>query len=57
MGKYLRQWPHPMFFKLTPEQVQNPDILMKYLQEVCCHPRKSRETQITAKCWGLAHAY
>jgi len=24
---------------------------------VCCHPGNSRETQITAICWGLAHAY
>jgi len=46
-----------MFFKLTPEQVQNPDKLVKYLQKVCCHPGNSRETQITATCWSLAHAY
>jgi len=46
-----------MFFKLTPEQVQNPDNLVKYLQKVCCHPGNSRETQITTTCWGLAHAY
>jgi len=44
-------------FKLTPEQVQNPDKLVKYLQKVCCHPGNSRETQITSMCWGLAHAY
>jgi len=36
MGKYLRQWTPPMFLKLTPEQVQNPDKLVKYLQKVCC---------------------
>jgi len=57
MGKYLGQWTPPMFFKLTPEQVQNPDKLVKYLQKVCCHPGNSRETQVTATCWGLAHAY
>jgi len=46
-----------VFLKFTPEQVQNPDKLVKYLQEVCCHPGNSRETQITAACWCLAHAY
>jgi len=29
MGKYLGQWTPPMFFKLTPEQAQNPDKLVK----------------------------
>jgi len=57
MGKYLRQWTPPMIFKLTPEKVQNADKLVKYLQKVCCHPGNSREAQITATCWGLAHAY
>jgi len=57
MGKYLGQWTPPMFFKLTPEQVQNPEKLVKYPQKVCCRPGNSRETQITATCWGLAHAY
>ena len=57
MGKYLGQWAPPVFLKLTPEQVQNPDKLVKYLQKVCRHPGNSRETQITAICWGLAHAY
>jgi len=44
MGEYLGQRTPPMFFKLTPEQVQNPDKLEKYLQKVCCHPGNSRET-------------
>ena len=57
MGKYLGQWTPPMFFKLTPEQVQNLDKLVKYLQKVCCHHGNSRETQITETWWGLAHAY
>jgi len=57
MGKYLGQWAPPVLLKLTPEQVQNPDKLVKYLQNVCCHPGNSRETQITAMCWGLAHTY
>jgi len=57
MDRCLEQWAPPVFFKLTPEQAQNPDKLVKYLQKVCCHPGNSRETQITAMCWGLAHAY
>jgi len=57
MGKYLGQWAPLVFLKLTPEQVQNPDKLVKYVQKVCCHAGNSRETQITAMCWGLAHDY
>jgi len=53
MGKYLGQWAPLVFLKLTPEQVQNPDNLVKYLQKVFCHPGNSRETQITATCWSL----
>jgi len=57
MGKYLGQWAPPVFTKISSEQVHNPDKLVKYLQKLCCHPGNSRETQITATCWGLAHAY
>ena len=57
MGTYRGQWAPPVFFKLTPEQVQDPDKLVKYLQKVCCHPGNSRETQINTMCWGLANAY
>ncbi|KAK4830953.1 hypothetical protein QYF61_014412 [Mycteria americana] len=57
MGKYLGQWAPPVFWNFTPEQVQNPEKLVKYLEKVCCHPGNSTETQITATCWGLAHAY
>jgi len=39
------------------EQVQNPDKLIEYLEEVCCHPGNSRETQTIVMCWSLAHAY
>jgi len=55
--KYLGQWAPPVILNLMPEQVQNPDELVKYLEEVCCHPANSRETQIIAKCWGVAHVY
>jgi len=53
MGRCLGQWAPPVCFKLIPQQVQNPDNLVKYLQKVCCHPGNSRETQITAVCWGV----
>jgi len=56
-GRCLEQWAPAVCLKLTPEQIQNPDNLVKYLQKVCCHPGYSRETQITAMCWGLAHTY
>ncbi|XP_074878635.1 uncharacterized protein LOC142028689 [Buteo buteo] len=57
MGKYLEKWAPPVFWKFTPEQVQNPEELVKYLEKVCCHPGSSREIQITATCWVLTHAY
>ncbi|GAB0203955.1 microtubule-associated protein RP/EB family member 1-like [Grus japonensis] len=46
-----------MFWNFTPEQVQNPEKLVEYLEKVCCHPGNSREKQVTATRWGLAHAY
>ncbi|KAK4814671.1 hypothetical protein QYF61_024978 [Mycteria americana] len=57
MGKCLGRWAPPVFWNFTPEQVQNPEKLVEYLEKVCCHPGNSRETQITAMCWGLAHSY
>jgi len=57
MGRCLGQWAPPVFLKITPEQVQDLEKIVKYLQKVCCHPGNSRDTQITATCWGLAHAY
>ena len=57
MGKYLTGWAPPAFWNFTPEQMQNPQKLVEYLEKVCSHPSNSRETQITATCWGLAHAY
>jgi len=33
MGKYLGQWAPLVFLNLTPEQVQNPDKLVKYVEE------------------------
>ncbi|KAK4807088.1 hypothetical protein QYF61_018429 [Mycteria americana] len=57
MGKCLSYWAPPVFWNFTPEQVLNPEKLVEYLEKVCRHPANSRETQITAMCWGLAHAY
>jgi len=53
-GKYLGRWAHPVILNLTAEHMQNPDKLVKYLEEVCCHPGNSRETQIIARYWDLA---
>jgi len=44
MGKYLGQWAPPVFLRLTPEQVQEPDKLVKYMHKVCCQSQNSRET-------------
>lgn len=30
---------------------------MKYLEKVCCYPGNPKAIQISAACWGLAHAY
>ncbi|KAK4828895.1 hypothetical protein QYF61_001453 [Mycteria americana] len=57
MGKHLGQWAPPVFWDFTSEQVQNPEKIVNYLEKVCCHPGNSRETQIIAMCWSLAHAY
>jgi len=43
MEQCLGQWAPPVFF-YTPEQVQNTDKVVKYLQKVCCHPGNSRDT-------------
>jgi len=42
MGKYLGHWALPVFWNFTPKQMQNPDKLVEYLEEVCCHPDNSR---------------
>ncbi|KAK4807067.1 hypothetical protein QYF61_018408 [Mycteria americana] len=57
MGKCLGRWAPPVFWNFTPEQVQNPEKLVEYLEKVCCDSGNSKEIQITAMCWGLAHAY
>ncbi|XP_049653490.1 uncharacterized protein LOC126037250 [Accipiter gentilis] len=56
MGRYLEKWAPPMFWKFTPEQVRDPEEVVKYLEEACCHPGSSREIQIAATCWDLARA-
>ncbi|KAK4810565.1 hypothetical protein QYF61_004528 [Mycteria americana] len=57
MGKCLGRWAPPVFWNFTPEQVQNPEKLVEYLEKLCHHPANSSETQLTALYWGLAHAY
>ena len=43
MGRCLQQWAPPLFWNLNSGQVQNPEKLKQYLEEVCCHPSNSRE--------------
>ena len=57
MGKYLEQWASPVYWNFTPAQVQNPEELVKYLENICCHSGNSREAQLTATCWGIAYTY
>jgi len=57
ISKCLGWWTSLVFWNFNAEQVQNPEKLVESLEEVCCHPGNCRETQITATCWGLAHAY
>lgn len=58
MGKCQRLWALPVFQNSILEQVQNLEKLVKYLEKVSpCHPGKSRETKITAKCWAVAKAF
>ena len=57
MGKCLGRWAPPVFWNFTLEQEQNPKKLVEHLEKVCSHSDNSRETQITAMCWGLACAY
>lgn len=56
MGKCRRLWALPLFQNI-PEQVQNLEKLIKYLEKVCCHPGNFRETKITAKFWAMAEVF
>ncbi|XP_061222790.1 uncharacterized protein LOC133219470 [Neopsephotus bourkii] len=57
MGKHLGQWAPPVLWNFTTEQVQNPEKLVKHLNEECCHSGYTREGQIMATCWGLTYGY
>ena len=46
-----------MVQNFTSEQLQNPENLVEFLELLCCLPGSSRESQITAVCWDLAHVY
>lgn len=58
MDKYQGQWAPPVFWNFTPENVQNPEKLLKYCEKVFCDPVNSRETQITgtqcAGAWSMS---
>jgi len=55
MGKCLEQQASPVVWIFTFEQLQNPEKLVEYLEEVYCHHGNSKEVQIAAACWGLAY--
>lgn len=57
MGKCQRLWAPPVFQNFIPEQVQNIEELVKYLEKLCCHPGNFRETKISAKCWAIAETF
>lgn len=57
MCKCLGQWAPQVLWNFSPEQVQNLERLVKYLEELYYHPGNSRETKPMAMCCGLAQAY
>lgn len=57
MERYLKEWTPWVLWNFTPEQLQNPEKPVKYLEKVCCHSVSSKEAQITTACWVLAHTY
>jgi len=52
MGRCLEQWAPPVFLKLTPEQVQDPDKLVKYLQK-CVATLGTPERHRSPQCAGV----
>lgn len=44
VGKYLNQWASPVLWTFPPEQVQNLEKLVKYLEKIYCHPDNSKDT-------------
>uniref|UniRef100_A0A8C3GK49 Uncharacterized protein n=1 Tax=Cairina moschata TaxID=8855 RepID=A0A8C3GK49_CAIMO len=54
---FLEQWAPPVFWKFTLEQLQNPEKLVECLKKRHHLSDNSKETQITAACWGLAYDY
>ncbi|RMC04402.1 hypothetical protein DUI87_19224 [Hirundo rustica rustica] len=55
MGQYLENFPPPMIWKFTPEQLQDPVKVIGYVKGKCFD--SSRDGQLAATCWALVTAY
>lgn len=54
LGETLERWPSSLSWDFTPEHLQDPESLGRYLRQGCCGSDWSEEAQII---WGLAYAY
>lgn len=54
LGGTLEKWASPVSLNFTPEYLQNPENLDRYLREYGCIPGRPKEAEII---WGLAYAY
>lgn len=56
-GRCIKCWAPLVVWNFTSKQLQNPEKLVEFLELLCCLPGSSREAQITAARWDLAHVY
>ena len=54
LGETLERWTSSVSWNFTPEHLQDPESLSRYLGQGCCGSDRSEEAQII---WGLAYAY
>ena len=54
LGRDFREKGIPVSWDFTPEHLQDPENLNRYLRQRCCDSGRSEEVQII---WGLAYAY
>lgn len=55
IGQILKKFSDPMVCNFSPEQVQKPAEVAKYLKEK--YNNNSNENKLLAICWALAYAY
>lgn len=55
IGQTLKEFSAPIVWNFSPEQIQNPAEMGKYLKENCIE--SSKEKKLVAMCWALANAY